>query len=207
MKIKFNDGRCFVMYDNQGNLALKKQRVGIWPGHKARPQVKPSAVPLRRIAVTETPASATQAAAQAQAIRRFLARQRLKTMAGIVAMVVFTSVLFGGILMRQATILEMNFANLKMERSIAAVSQNCGQISEELAQKTNLDLIRHEAVERLGLQDPAQKQVVSVMIPDSDRVVYAGGATATDSDEAYLAAVFKNIEGFFKTVSLPGQDQ
>ena len=80
---------------------------------------------------------------------------------------------FALVVYRQAMILEMNFANLSVERQITKINQETSQISESLAQKTNLDLIRHQAIDRLGLQDPARSQIITVAIPDSDRVVFA----------------------------------
>jgi len=100
----------------------------------------------------------------------------------------------------------MNFANLKLERQIEKTEQSSGQISESLARQTDLERIRRLAIDRLGLQMPARMQVVTVDIPDSDRVVYARTKNPGTSQEVQLAAVFNEIEGFFKTLELPGQD-
>ncbi len=37
--------------------------------------------------------------------------------------------------------------------------------------KTNLDLIRQQAMDKLGLQDPAGSRLVQVVIPQSDRII------------------------------------
>lgn len=192
------------MYDSQGSLALQKNSKHGRRRHLLRPAVQQPAVPLRRIAPTELPISGSQLAAQTLAIRRQLRAQRLKSLSLVIVLVMSISGLFGLIVYRQAMILERNFANLATERTVARIQQKCGQINEELAQKTDLDLIRNLAVERLGLQDPARRQVVTVSIPNSDRIVFANGPIVDDSNEAYLATVFKNIEGFFKTASVTG---
>ncbi len=108
---------------------------------------------------------------------------------------------YGVIVYRQARILEENFANVRIERTISKLDQESNQISEALAQKTNLDLIRRRAINELGLQDPARSQVISVFVPDTDRVVYASANAGAADREAYLNNVFTNVEGFFKTLN------
>ncbi len=190
------------MYENQGSLALqKRQKAGRRP-RLTRPAVQRPPVPLKRIRIADLPVTGSQIEAQALAIRRALVWQRVRTLLLTALLVMFVSGLFGLIVYRQAMILKQNFDNLGMERNVAKISQKCGQINEELAQKTDLDQIRHLAVERLGLQDPAQRQVLMVSIPDSDRVIFASDTAAATGDEAGLAAVFENIEGFFKTIAI-----
>lgn len=144
--------------------------------------------------------------AKARQVRRSLTLRRLRSLASLITMVLLVAGIFGLIVYRQARILELNFANLKLERNIEKTIQSTGQINESLAQKTNLEQIRQQAVERIGLQVPAGKQVIVVDIPDSDRVVYASASDLNPADEAVLADVFCNIEGFFKTLAIPGQE-
>lgn len=162
---------------------------------------------LARRALLEEPATVRTQVMQekAKAVRRNLAIRRFRSLASLIVLIVGISVIFGSILYRQARILEQNFANLKLERTIEKTNQSSGQISESLARQTNLDLIRSEAINRLGLQKPAGRQVIVVDIPDSDRVVYASSADRELSKEARLADVFTDIEGFFKTLTIPGQ--
>lgn len=142
---------------------------------------------------------------KAKKVRRTLAIRRLKNLASLIAMIVCVTSIFGGILYRQAMILEGNFNNLKLEREIKKTIQATGQIEESLAAKTNLEQIKLQAINRLGLQEPARKQIIVVDIPNSDRVVYASSSNQQVNPQAQLADCFTQIEGFFKTLTIPGQ--
>lgn len=195
------------MTDFQGNLALKRRRSPI-KKHTAPLRPLPGVnIRTRRISVADVPDRDLAAAAKAAQIRRALTRQRIKTLAGIIAVVFIISGLFAFIVYRQAMILEMNFTNLSLERQINQLEQKNSQISEELAQKTNLDQIRHQAVERLGLQDPARTQIVTVFIPRSDRVIYAVPRQESLDEEAYLSSVFSSVEGYFRTINQQRQGE
>jgi len=176
-----------------GNLALKKKRETI-----GQPK-KPTSVKKRYIPVSATPNQDEIFRLHARAVRRELRQRRFRMLAGMVSLVLFVAGIFGLIVYRQAQILEMNFETVAMEKQINQYLKESSQIRESLAQKTNLDEIRKQAESRLGLQDPARSQVVTVHIPDMDRVVFATWADSEESDQASLARVFSSIEAFFKT--------
>ncbi|NLW11168.1 MAG: hypothetical protein GX028_04035 [Clostridiaceae bacterium] len=136
-----------------------------------------------------------------QQIDRQLAFRRFKALAAMVMVIALVAGVYGIIVFRQAMILESNFENLRIERTITKLEQESNQISESLAQKTNLDLIRRRAIDDLGLQDPARSQVISVFVPDTDRVVFASANAGAADQEAYLNNIFDNVEGFFKTLN------
>ncbi|HBP37384.1 MAG TPA: hypothetical protein DD640_01325 [Clostridiales bacterium] len=195
------------MADIYGNLALKRRRsaavrqtAGVREANQTI-QLRPDKLQTKRIPVSATPAPEQASLARARSIRRALARQRLKLISSIVLTIFLVTGIFAAVVYRQAMILEMNFRNLSVERAIAEIEKENSQISESLAQQTNLDEIRHLAFEKLGLQDPARMQIVTVPIPNTDRVVFAGDTGAAANDEAYLAGVMNNIEGYFKTLS------
>jgi cell division protein FtsB len=186
-----------------GNLAIEPD---YFESEGALDWASPAPSLARRVLLDETAPARKQAMQEkAKAVRRNLAIRRFRSLASLIVLIIGLSGIFGSILYRQARILEQNFANLKLERTIEKTNQSSGQISESLARQTNLDLIRSEAVNRLGLQKPAGKQVVVVDIPNADRVVYASTADREMSQEAMLADVFTDIEGFFKTLTIPGQ--
>ena len=179
-----------------GNLALNKKR---WPV-TSQPEQRSPQLKTRRIPVTATPTHEALVARRMQAIRRELARRRLRLMAMMVGLVLSVSAVFGVIVYRQARILEMNFTAVAMEQQISQYNKESSQIRESLAQKTNLDQIRQQAISRLGLQDPARSQVIKVYVPDTDRVVYTSPGSALADDEAYLTGAFSAIEAYFKTL-------
>ena len=191
------------MHDSNGNLALKYKQIPARP--TLRPVRRTVPVKTRRIPVTATPTPEMVAYAQARTIRRTLTRQRLRLLCSVVLVVFLVTGIFAAVVYRQAMILETNFLNLRLERQLALKNQEISQISESLAGKTNLDDIRRQAMDRLGLQDPARSQIITVTLPVSDRVVFAMPLAASADDEAYLASAFLTIEGFFKTLTIQGQ--
>ena len=192
------------MTEYVGNLALKRS-VSAAPSNKRRVastiKAKPLVLKTKRVSVAATPKPAAIQHSKAKSIRRSLALQRLKMLLGSILVIFVVAGIFALVVYRQATILEMNFNNLSIERQISRLEQERSQISEELAQKTNLDLIRQQAIERLGLQDPAGIQLVRVIVPVSDRVVFAGTGSSGTNTEAYLAGVYKTVEGYFKSMN------
>ncbi|NLC85219.1 MAG: hypothetical protein GX749_09115 [Ruminococcaceae bacterium] len=137
-------------------------------------------------------------------IRRELTLQRIRSLLGIVCAVVFVSGLFGGMVWRQSKILSDNFKNLAIQREIKRLDEVSGQISENLALKTELSQIRTEAVQSLGLQIPARSQMVSVVVPDTDRVVFNDKARVETDEDAHLMNLLFSLEGFFKTLDVKG---
>ena len=191
------------MHDTDGTLALKSRprtdRRGLRPVQR-RSQLRP-----RRVPVTATPSPEMVAWSHARAVRRSMTRQRVRLLCSVVLLVFLVTGIFAMVVYQQAMILEANFQNLRQERQLLLKNQEISQISESLAQKTNLDEIRRQAIDKLGLQDPARSQIVTVTIPDSDRVVFAAPIAASADDEAYLASAYTTIEGFFKTLTIQGQ--
>lgn len=191
------------MTEYHGNLALQRKRSAAYIRivQNQQPRPRPMVFRTKRIPVSATPAIEQTNQARAREIRRALAGQRLKMLAGIAAIIFLITGIFSLVVYRQAKILELNFQNVATERQITIIEQDNGQISEALAQKTNLDLIRRQAIEKLGLQDPAGSQLIQVSIPQTDRVVFSSLVHDSPDNEAYLASVFSNIEGYFKSMN------
>lgn len=193
-----------ILAEYFGNLALQRKRPSTVDKTRReipvlRPQ--PAAIKARRIPVSATPAPALTSQAGAQAIRRSLAWQRLKILAAAVLIVLTVTGIFTLVVYRQAQILELNFHNLSVERQITKLDQSSSQIRENLAQKTNLDLIRQQAISRLGLQDPANSQIIEVSLPGTDRVVFNASDSVNTENDTYLAIVFSTLEGYFKSMN------
>lgn len=196
------------MTKTSGNLALNTGatmktfdvRRSAGPVKRKEPVLKP-----KRVSVSATPRREVVQQAQVKAIRQQLAFQRLRMLLGAILTIFVIAGAFAFVVYRQATILEMNFKNLAIERQISRLDQERGQISEELAQKTNLDLIRQQAMDKLGLQDPAGSQLVQVVIPQSDRIIFAQPSAGTSENEAFLASVYRTVEGYFKSLNQQGK--
>ena len=191
------------MTDNFGNLALERKPSPQSGARRFAPPgiSKPLVFKSRRISTAATPGHEAVQQARAKVIRRSLAIQRIRLLLGSILVIFAVAGLFSWVVYRQAAILEMNFSNLSIERQITRLDQERSQISEELSLKTNLDLIRQQAIERLGLQDPAGSQIVRVIVPASDRIVFARPLNGSSDNEAYLAEVFKTVEGYFRSMN------
>ena len=190
------------MHETDGALALKSRPQS---ARSRRPVQKPSPIRTKRVPVTATPSPEMATWMHARTVRRTLTRQRIRLLCSIVLLVFLVTGIFAMVVYRQAMILEANFQNLRVERQLLLKNQEISQIRESLAQKTNLDEIRRQAIGRLGLQDPARSQIITVAVPDSDRVVFAAPVAASADDEAYLASAYTTIEGYFKTLTISGQ--
>ncbi len=129
-----------------------------------------------------------------------MSRQRIGRIFICVLAVSIVTAVFAGILYRSATILEMNYANVKIENEIKTLDKEVNQLKEELSKKTDLNLIRTLAMDRLGMQDPGQKQIVQVSIPVGDRMIIEGDIQGTTGEDTQLSNAMNNIEGFFKTI-------
>lgn len=198
------------MHDQYGNLALKKapeQRLKE-PMRRIPAQEKPVRPTIETIRIkTDTVHTTNQSAEErARQIRRELTASRIKSLVLILCTVVLVTGIFGLMVFRQSQILSQNFANLAVTRQVKKLDEDSGQISERLSLRTELDQIRTLAIQRIGLQVPARSQIVTVVIPDTDRVVF-NSSTRNDPDtENYLVGLLFNLEGFFKTIDVKGQD-
>lgn len=187
------------MYESYGNVAYslpKKnstiKKYGIQSRqYRKRHQAEPKRVKLN---------SQSEEDRIADLFHRQMARQRIGQIFACIFAVSIIATAFTGILYRSSKILEMNYANVKIENEIKTLEKETNQLKEELSKKTDLRLIRTLAVERLGMQDPGQKQIVQVSIPAGDRLIIESDTKGTTDEDAQLNNAVNNIEGFFKTI-------
>jgi hypothetical protein len=92
-----------------GNLAYELEQTGT---EKALDWSSPAPSMARRILLEEALTSRPHLQEKARQVRRELAVRRMKSLLALISMVILMASIFGGILYRQARILEMNFANL-----------------------------------------------------------------------------------------------
>lgn len=186
------------MYESYGNVAYslpKKnstvRKYGVQDRqYRRRHQADPKRIPLKTQSEEERITAS---------FRRDMARQRMGRIFACVMAVSVLTAAFAGILYRNSKILEMNYANVTIEREIKQIEKEENQLKEELSKKTDLSLIRSLAIEKLGMQDPGQKQISLVVIPAGDRMII-DSAQGTAGEDAQLSSALTNIEGFFKTI-------
>lgn len=181
-------------------------------GRAAAPQRVATAQPARpvietiRIAADPAPRAISMVDERKHQIRRELTIRRIRDLFLILATVVVVSGIFGIMVWRQSRILADNFGNLAVERQIKRLEESSSQISENLAVRTELSQIRTQAVQRLGLQVPARSQIVPVVIPNTDRVVFNDKTKAAPGDESARLGLLFSLEGFFKTLDVKGSN-
>lgn len=129
-----------------------------------------------------------------------MTRQRIALYAPVFLAIIIVALAFSGILVRNSDILKLNYANVTLEKQIALYENETKQIREELAKKTDLKVVRAIAVDRLRMQDPGQKQIVKVIIPQTDSLVMNDENGAAETKDIQMGNIYNNIEGFFKTV-------
>lgn len=186
------------MYESYGNVAysLPKKKIAVRKygvqdrQYRKRHRADPQRIPLQTQSEEERITAS---------FHRDMARQRTGRIFACIAAVSILTAAFAGILYRNSKILEMNYANVRIEREIKQIKKEENQLKEELSKKTDLAVIRSLAIEKLGMQDPGQKQISLVVIPTGDRMII-GNDAQTDGGDTRLSSALTNIEGFFKTL-------
>ena len=186
------------MYESYGNVAysLPKRNIAVRKHgvqdrqYRKRHRADPQRIPLK----TQSDEERITAS-----FHRDMAKQRMGRIFACIAAVSILTAVFAGILYRNSKILEMNYANVRIEREIKQIEKEKNQLKEELSKKTDLAVIRSLAIEKLGMQDPGQKQISLVVIPAGDRMIIDNDAQ-TDGRDTRLSSALTNIEGFFKTL-------
>ena len=129
-----------------------------------------------------------------------ISRRRFREAVMIVCAILIVAGMFGFILYRQSQITALNFQNNAASRRISTMNQETSQIQEELVANTNLDLIRLNAMEKLGMQDPSAKQIVVVAIPSVDRLITNDFSSTGTSSKASLAAAKENLAEYYQSL-------
>jgi hypothetical protein len=131
-------------------------------------------------------------------LRQQMAQQRAVRILSFLIGLSLVFVVSAGILYRYSVIMEMNYANIKIEREIRRMQDETNLIRENLSGKTDLNVVRTLAVEKLLMQDPSQKQLIRVVIPQSDQLIVDDQSLHANVTDRDMDAVYTNLEGFFK---------
>ena len=136
----------------------------------------------------------------AKKIRNQMAKQRAIAIISAIILIAVITASFSGILIRHSRILELNYANARLEREIILLENESKAIREELSKRTNLEEIREIAVSRLMMQDPGEKQVKRVVIPKTDVLIVHYNPESETDNSGNMDEIFNNLEGFFKRI-------
>ncbi len=199
------------MYITSGNNAYKKDlnrpeagcrnsavfgECGITPD-KSKAKVSPRRKTRRLVIHRE---AAVRIAAAEHAVQKKYARRRFLNYVSVVLIIAAVTLAYIGILNRSGRILEMNYANVRLEREIRQVNIESGNIREEFVKTVDPAYLRSAAINDLGMREPAQAQKLTVSVPNGDRVILAAEVPETKDDYGLDSRLFENLEGFFKTM-------
>lgn len=153
---------------------------------------------LRRVSRQDRSGSA--AAEPKRRKRAFVFRRKYLAAAVVLIMIVFSGLI--ALLYNQSRVIEVTAQNAALQQQINDLTKENAQRREEISKSLDLATIRREA-ERMGLQPPSEMQIVNVKISEEDEIITnlkEANAEGVDNDEADMAQIFANVEGFFKTI-------
>jgi Tfp pilus assembly protein PilN len=102
---------------------------------------------------------------------RSISRKRLKETIAVITGIAIVAVMFGSVLFKQSQITSLNFKNNATQKKISALNQESAQLRECLISGADLELIRSVATERLEMQEPGSQQIISVELPETDKLI------------------------------------
>ncbi len=130
-----------------------------------------------------------------------ISRKRLKESVLIIFAVLVVSGMFGVVLFRQAQIACLNFQNNEVQMEIDQTREKTAQIRESLILGTDLDFVRREAYERLGMQKPGTRQIVRVSVIEGDALVTGNSFNSIEVSPAALAQSKEALAEYFSNNS------
>jgi len=130
----------------------------------------------------------------------YISRKRFREAILAVLGISLIALMFSFILYRQSQITLQNYENNAMLSRIGKLREETSQVQENLILSVELDQIRCEAMERLGMQDPSVRQVVTVEIPGNDLLVTNDFETNAINSKSSLAAAKQNLAQYYSAM-------
>ncbi len=132
-----------------------------------------------------------------------IAERRKRSVYGLVY-IIFISLIFSGLMVRQASIYEQNFANTSIRKDIQMQREKNIDLQNRLISQSDTAHIESEALRLFSLRKPSQMQRITVDLPDSDQVIFyeknilGDGSGQSQSNnyqvlEAYMRAISENL--------------
>lgn len=127
---------------------------------------------------------------------------RRKKIALWVVCIGLVSIIFGGLMVRQANIYEQNFANTALRRKIQVQKEENTDLQNRLVSKSDSAYIEKEALRLFGLRRPSQMQRVVVELPTSDSLVFYERLQYKSKDGQSVSNNYQVLEAYMKAFSL-----
>lgn len=128
---------------------------------------------------------------------RFVSRKRFREAVLAVIGISMIAAMFSFILYRQSQITLQNYQNNETVSRISKLREETSQIKENLTVSVDLNQIRWEAMERLGMQDPSVRQVIAVEMPKTDLLVTNDFESSPVNSKIGLAAAKDNLAQYY----------
>ncbi|MDO5015551.1 MAG: hypothetical protein Q4E09_00835 [Eubacteriales bacterium] len=182
----------------QGNLAYETVA---WPPQEV-PDYQEAYERQRALAKREADRQRQLAEAQKR-----LALERRQKIRRVLGCLVIVSLVFGGLMTRQAKIYEQNFSNTAMRRQIEEQKEDNSELQNRLLSKSENSYIEKEALRLFGLRRPSQMQRVVVDLPPSDNLIfYEHKGTKTDSEQS-ISNNYQVLEAYMKAFGIAPDDR
>ncbi|MDY3061720.1 MAG: hypothetical protein SOW58_04475 [Eubacteriales bacterium] len=117
-----------------------------------------------------------------------------------VALLIGFSLMFAGLMFRQAEIFEKNFSNTRLRNEISEARKKNSEMREDMLRQSDMKVIADDALRLFGLRKPSQLQRVPMVLPKSDKTVLYD---QNDSSEAKLQNEKNNtyvLEAYIKAL-------
>lgn len=116
------------------------------------------------------------------------------------ALLIGFSLMFAGLMFRQAEIIEKNFSNTRLRNEISEARKKNSEMREDMLRQSDMKVIADDALRLFGLRKPSQLQRVPMVLPKSDKTVLYD---QNDSSEAKLQNEKNNtyvLEAYIKAL-------
>lgn len=116
------------------------------------------------------------------------------------ALLIGFSLMFAGLMFRQAEIFEKNFSNTRLRNEISEARKKNSEMREDMLRQSDMKVIADDALRLFGLRKASQLQRVPMVLPKSDKTVLYD---QNDSSEAKLQNEKNNtyvLEAYIKAL-------
>lgn len=122
------------------------------------------------------------------------------------ALLIGLSLMFAGLMFRQADIFKKNFDNTRLRNEISEARKKNSEMREDMLRQSDMKVIADDALRLFGLRKPSQLQRVPMVLPKSDKTVLYD---QNDSSEAKLQNEKNNtyvLEAYIKALRRSDQN-
>ncbi len=128
---------------------------------------------------------------------RYVSHKRFREAVLAVIGIALVAAVFSVVLYRQSQITLQNYQNNEMVTEINALQERTSQIREDLVISTDFEQVRWDAMERLGMQTPSVRQVITIEMPGKDQLVTNDFEVSSANSKIGLAAAKENLAQYY----------